>query len=263
LTDAVHVFRALGHRRSEINALATLSAVHRVHGRVNDALVIGQAGLELSISLGASGEHHRAVALHNLGVLALERGELEQARERLVAAVDAFISCSDIRGESLVLLRLGTLYGLLGRDADAVVALRRCLHLTESVDDAVGRAHALLALHEAFVHQRRHAEAAQALASSVRLFQNSGQLLGAARALLRLGEQARANGDVAAAEAALREALATVAMTGARRRQADVHGVLADLLADAGRSADAAAERAKAVAIYEQLTGVGGASQHA
>jgi tetratricopeptide (TPR) repeat protein len=199
------------------------------------------------------GRHHRAVALHNLGVLALERRELDHARGHLEAAAELFVDCADTRGESLVLLRLGTLCVLLGQVRAALPLLRRCLRLTRSLKDPVGEAYALLALHDAGRRQGHDREAAVALAASLELFRRTDQRLGEVRALLRSGQQAQAGGDCVTAERLLRQALACNGRTGARFWQAAIRAALAEVLSEVGRTSTARAEWARSLALYEQI----------
>jgi tetratricopeptide (TPR) repeat protein len=251
LVRAREVFRRFGYARSEATVLLFLVSLYRVLGERSASEACSQDMLELSVRL-ADGRY-AAYALHNLGMLAMDRRDLGVAQTRLEEAARIFAACSDRRGQSLMLLRLGVLHGLLGNDTEALASVQRCLALCRSHKNPAGEAHALLALHEIYLRGGARTEASRALALSLELFRATDQQLGEARALLRLGESEHDSGRHATAETVLRQALRRIVTTGARRWQARIHAALGDLLADVGRDAEARIEWEAALTIYVQI----------
>jgi tetratricopeptide (TPR) repeat protein/transcriptional regulator with XRE-family HTH domain len=247
---ALELFRKFGHRRSEANALCLMSATTRVMGESAASEELSKELLGLALRAGDS--RHEATALHNLGMLAMEGGRLQEAGDDFTRAARLYADCADVRGESLVSLRLGALYGALGDDKCALSYLDRCYELCKASSDPVGQGYAQLGRYEIYARQGRDTDAAHALADSLRVFRGLRQPLGEARALLRFGEVLHQRNDYPAAERVLRRALRLIKATDARVWQATIRTALGDLLAELGRAAEAEGQWKRALPAYER-----------
>jgi tetratricopeptide (TPR) repeat protein/transcriptional regulator with XRE-family HTH domain len=224
------MFQELGHQISATNILSELSNSLRLAGERARAEACSRELIELSRTLG--GGELLALALHDLGALAIERENYEFALDNLEKSYNLFVEHGNIRCQGLVLLRLGQLYPSFGRNAQAILSLQRCLAIVCDSADQVGEAHALLALGDVFVRQARVQEARTLFSRASDLFDQTKEPLGGARALLKLGQIAQAEHDVVVAETVLREALGRLESTGAKRWQALVRATLGDVLAE-------------------------------
>lgn len=251
LQRAGEIFGQIGHRRSEVSARVSLVSMHRVIGH----LTLGQELCEdaFGIARDLPGDIHSAHVLHARGVLAMECGDLDLARESFEQAAAIFRRSADARGECLILFRLGTLYLRLGRDSAAASLLRRCLTLTRVLRQPFGEGYALIALAEIHRRQTRWWEAEAALRGSIGLFQLLEEPLGEARALFGLAQIERQRGDHAAVAKILTRALRRAEATDALGWQAKIHVALGDARADAGDCSEARSAWARALSIYEQL----------
>lgn len=231
LTVARRMLDELGHVRSEAAVLSTLVSVCRLLGRLELSESLAREMLELARTIGDT--DLLALGEHDLGVLAMERGDLAEARARFDDAVATFIASGNLKAEGLVQLRLGVLNLMLGHDDEATTRLHRSLAVSRLLGYRMGEAYGLLALHDAYQRQSRDQEAAAAAEDSLRLFRQLRHPLGEARALIVRARRLRQQGQPASAERELRRALRRISSTGVRRWEATIRAALDDVLTEA------------------------------
>ncbi len=246
--QSLAMHRAAGDRKQEARILNNLAALHRSLGEAERALELYDQAGRIYVELGD--RRGEARVLNNTGYAYRGLGELERANGYFQRALALRQELGDRRGAASTLSNLGSLHDRRGELIEALGYYRRSLELKRALGDHRGeasmtgligltlarlgrgedarehfaRARKLLAGHgnpptEARIRTRQ-AEAllelgdlepaAAAAAQAVTLYRTIDSPAGLAAGLVVLARAERARDRLAAARAALEEALATV-----------------------------------------------------
>lgn len=238
LQQAALQLEAAGQPAEAASALADLGLILALSGPPRNGLAPLQRALDLQQRAGdRNGE---AAALNSIGWIHLQTGAYEAAQGYFQRALSLYEEVGRISGRAAVLANLGRLAVRRGRPRDAVALYDRALPLLAEAGDRGQEASVLL----------DRARAWRQLGDLERARQNA--------------EEARAWAETLRSEPGSRELRAAVLAS----RQ-EIHELLIDLLADLHRrrpaggyagAALAAAERARARSLLDQLTGAGPAA---
>jgi predicted ATPase/DNA-binding SARP family transcriptional activator len=149
----------------------------------------------------------RAKALAGLGRALVFLERLEQARAALTEALTLYRDAGDERGETLVLLFLGTAESIAGRPERALAWAEQALPICERLDDTLGIAGTLHRIAEALRDLGDFERSAELFARSTQIRRANGLGSGAST-VHSLGDLHLDAGDVRTAERYYREALA-------------------------------------------------------
>lgn len=200
--------RALELSRSikwgEASVFSTQAQVYRYRGELGEALVRLQQARDFYQRAGD--ERYEARALHSLGALYLDLGDLDGAQRSYEQGL-ALVSGRYPEGESHFLNSLGwTLY--LRNDPQAALGyFERALTLSQANNLPAGIAQALGRTGTVYVSLGRAEEGLKLLQEELELRRKSGDRPAEARSLLEMGGARQALGDLDQAGTAFREAL--------------------------------------------------------
>ena len=214
----------LEHSHEDLRAALTWSGVHGndpalAHQLVASLvwfwnfrgyLVEGQRWTELARTWGSPDTLVEAKILYGLGTFSFLIGKLPSAAQSLTASVEGF-SCAagrSFKGYALTVLAMTRLF--LGNVAEALPAAEEAVNVFTIEDDEWGRALALndlanVLLASSALYAGHPAQ--QPISESIQLWESLGDRWGLSLALTTLGDLSLGVGDLAAAEAALRQAL--------------------------------------------------------
>jgi DNA-binding SARP family transcriptional activator len=204
LEAACRLFREAGEDMNLAMATRDLATVDRLNGRLNDAA----RGYEQALAaFREAGDSVRVIsALINLARVSVERGEHQNAAERLADARRMGQSLPRGRVRAQLLCMTGDATVALGEPGQAITWFDQALAIVCDIGDPVGQAHVLRGLGVARLRlgdlgaARATLERARELAGSV------GDQLPEAQALLGLSEVALASGDQRSAASFARQA---------------------------------------------------------
>lgn len=191
--EALELARATGRRDTEGEVLSLLGSVHQRLGMLDDALEHYEAARQVLHELGHAQE---AVTLNNLGMLLIELGSYENAREFLEQALPLQ---GDPRNRALTHIGLSRIAEETGRSQEAAEHIEEALRIQRDARNRDGLAEALRAQGLLLVELGKPAEAVEKLRESVDVYQELGRrsraavsLRGLARAQAALGNTAEA-----------------------------------------------------------------------
>jgi non-specific serine/threonine protein kinase len=179
----------------------------------------------------------RAKALAGLGRALVFLERLEQGRAALIEALTLYRDAGDERGETLVLLLLGTAESIAGAPESALAWAEQALPIYERLDDTVGIAGTLHRIAEALRDLGDFERSAELFAHSIDIRRANGLGTGAST-VHSLGDLYLDAGDMRAAEHHYHEALALCLQEGDVRLRVYC---LAGLACVAARNEDATA----------------------
>ena len=249
--QALRIRREVGDRQGESNSLNNLGAVAHYLGRYDEARGFHEQSLQIKRQSGdRAGE---ATALNNLGNVAYAQGNLEEAQRLHSRAVDIRRSIGDVRGQAYSVANLGLILQDMGRLGEARTNHEEALSLNRIVGDRAGAAIALNCLGALATARGDFESAEKLLAESLEACRAVGDARGESYSLASLADLARQRGD---REGALRLVQQAIAL---RRTLQYTHGIMTarlqegDLLADAGRTAEADAALVEAADLAARL----------
>lgn len=179
----------------------------------------------------------RAKALAGLGRALLFLERLDQARAALIEALTLYRDAGDERGETLVLLLLGTAESIAGAPESSLAWAEQALPIYERLDDTLGIARTLHRIAEALRDLGDFERSAELFARSIEIRRTNG--LGSGTSTVHsLGDLYLDAGDMSIAERYYREALALGLQEGDVRLRVYC---LAGLACVAARNGDATA----------------------
>ncbi|WP_437840151.1 sigma 54-interacting transcriptional regulator [Sorangium sp. So ce1153] len=256
---ALAAARRLGGGAAEAFALSTLGLVALMRADWGEAeawLAEAQAKLP---SAGESADDVEEVARlhHNAGVVALYRGQVEDAVRTFEASLAVKRSLGDRAGMRSCLMNLGIALGKASRYEEALRALDEAMQLARSLGQVAGRGWCLSARADIEVRRgdaraaERCIEEAWALAASLPAAIQADLVIARANVALLDGDGARALAALAALSEGVR---ASDPLVDARAQVAEAQVYLARLPAEprrAARGAIRAARRARAATLAE------------
>jgi tetratricopeptide (TPR) repeat protein len=194
-----------------------------------------------------------AVALTNLGVAYLRRGQDELAMEYTQQAIDLHPEAADRIGHSRALYNLGVAYLRRGQDELAMEYMQQALELQRETSDRVGQVRTLSGLGSIERRHGRYEQATLLQQQALALSRDLGDRTGEAYALAYIGEIAGCEHRYGSAETHIRQALTLFREVGDRNGEA---GALADLGSvdlQQGRYPQAESHLQQALILYREI----------
>lgn len=131
--SAVTMFEQLDDRRGWTTALRILGDLYRTLGRLDAAAETLHRTLEIARETGNAEE--QAAALVNLGIVEMERDNLEEAIAHDHAAIEQFGRIGHLTGQAIGYGNLTEKFLNAGRHVDALESSARALDLARSIGD--------------------------------------------------------------------------------------------------------------------------------
>jgi tetratricopeptide (TPR) repeat protein len=120
--------RSGGDRAELARSVGHLANLHRVQGKLDEALRLGRRAEEMYRDLDMPADE---ALIHGIvGVCLHRKGDMRGALEAYTRSLELRETCGDLEGAANTLNNLGALYGLLDRPDEAVRQLDRCLAYT-------------------------------------------------------------------------------------------------------------------------------------
>jgi len=229
--------RALGNDLLAAEALNTLGGLDLTTGFLEDA----RRAFVRALELGGADRALRARVEQNLGIVSNIRGDLDLAETHYRRSLVAYEALPDPHGSAIAHHNLGMLAGDRGDFAKASDHFTICEKLAEDSRDLHLVALCLLNHAEVLVALNRPTVARQNAEAAERMFQGLGMHFDAGDVQRVLALCDRAEGQVRQAEARLDQARELARQTGARLTEAEVLRELGRLYRETGRAAEGAA----------------------
>ena len=195
--------------------------------------------LERALANGGEVPALRARVEQNLGIVANIRGDHEAALGHYERSLRAFEAAGDVRGRALAYHNLGMLSADLKRWDDADSYFRGSLDLADRLGDAHLRGLCLINHTEVLLAYHRYDEARRNATAALRIFDELGILADKSDAYRALGVVYRETSRLTLAEARLRTAIELAAEANSALHEADASRELALLFQTLGRNQDA------------------------
>lgn len=243
----------------DAQVLNQLGHLYQRLGRLDDA---DRAYRTILGGQGESDDAWRAVALSNKGVIALTRGDLDEAERSLRQSLALHETLGDARGQAANLGNLGRIARTRGRLDEAEALLQRGLELQEAVGSVEGQAAALVSLGAVAQTRGRLDEAETLYNRALGLYGEIENPEGHAAALGNLGLIAKDRGQLDEAADLFERALNLQERHGILAGQGNHLGNLGLLARSRGRLQEAESLHARALALDEELGSLEGMATH-
>ena len=195
----------------------------------------------------------QATWIHQLGIIALDRGDFEQAARQYLRAREAFKRLGDEAGVANTYHQLGKISQARGDYAEAARRYRRSINLNKQIGNHSGMAKAYHQL-GMLAHDRGvYAEADRHYRRSLNINKRLGDQATMAINYHELGRLAQDRGNYAEATRHYQSALDIKKGFGNKAGMANSYGQLGNLAYDRGEYAEAAQYYRRAVGIFERL----------
>ncbi|MGI3226041.1 tetratricopeptide repeat protein [Streptomyces sp. GTA36] len=188
-----------------------------------------------------------------LGMIAQLRGDYRQAEYSYRNALSIFEDLGDRAGIAATHLRLGVIAQLRGDYRQAEYSYRNALSIFEDLGDRAGIATTHLRLGVIAQERRKYQEAEYSYRNALSIFEDLGDRAGIATTHLRLGGIAQERGDHQQAENHYRNALTTFEDLGDRASIAATHLRLGGIAQERRKYQEAEYSYRNALSIFEDL----------
>nr|WP_042191820.1 tetratricopeptide repeat protein [Kibdelosporangium sp. MJ126-NF4]CEL20309.1 transcriptional regulator, SARP family [Kibdelosporangium sp. MJ126-NF4]CTQ97535.1 transcriptional regulator, SARP family [Kibdelosporangium sp. MJ126-NF4] len=152
--------------------------------------------------------HGQAWILEGQASLAIDRGQVEQARQYASQALELFSSLGDVEGQAASVVALSEVHRMCGALTEALALARRALRMCEEIDDLYGQGRKLVRVADVHVALGEFDEALACVDRSLEVRRAVGDRWGEADSLTRRGDILRDVGDTRLAEKSWLAALA-------------------------------------------------------
>lgn len=237
----------------QAGAAAGLAYVHRLLGDYPEATRYFTQAADLAESVG--NVNCLVYAKHGIGVIALERGDVETARQRFEECLRVSRTAGYRPGEAQALRGIGQSHRALGAYTTAAYCFQQAASISESLGDRLGATHATCWLGDVLVRQGVPGDGRRILARSLWTYREFGNLWGEAAALYALAEAQLRAGRVVPARRRAASAVDLWRRIGARAWLAIGLDTLAEAHTMAGDHPAALGARAEAAALRAALDG--------
>ncbi|MFF8384973.1 AfsR/SARP family transcriptional regulator [Streptomyces kanasensis] len=245
--EAAH---AAGDARTEARARTTLSNVHLVAGRYDQADREARGARELALAAGDPAPVYWAD--NDRGIIAIVQGRHQDAEEHLVRATEGSREVGNLSSVATALCNLSRVHLLTGRPTSAIDLARQGIELYDRLGLTLRLANGRYALGVALTHADRHAEALEEFAEALRIFAKNRQRLWEGATHFRIAEaQLRSRRPAHAAQHA-EQALALGCIGGDQMRGHTLT-LLGKALRALGQSDRSRACLVEALSLYEEL----------
>ncbi|MEV8033268.1 BTAD domain-containing putative transcriptional regulator [Streptomyces sp. NPDC086182] len=243
--------RALGDARAAGRALTTLTDVHMVAGRFDQA---DAAAVEATrMAQEADDPVARCWAPNTRGIVAIYQGRHADGERHLNSAIENFRSNKNRPGEASALCNLSRIHLAVGRIDSAVTLARQGIDIYDSTGNALRGANGRYALGLALTSSGDLGSAAESLVEALETFRDSRQRLWEGMTLFRLAEVDLAARRPAQAAANAEMALTVLRGIGGEWRRGLVLTVLGRALSGIGQTGRAQVCWREALGIHEEL----------
>ncbi len=205
-----------------------------------------------------AGEKTIAAALHQLGVIAQDQGEVAEARRLYGESLAISERLGDQRGRAITLHQLGMIAQHQGEYAEARRLYGESLAIKERLGDQGSRAPTLGQLGVIAQAQGEYAEARRLYGEVLEVFERLGDQRGRATTLHNLGMIAQDQGEYAEARRLYGESLAISERLGDQGGRANTLHQMGTLAGDQGEYGEARRLYGESLAIKERLGDQGG-----
>ncbi|WP_149179325.1 AfsR/SARP family transcriptional regulator, partial [Streptomyces sp. TRM49041] len=245
--DAAH---AAGDARTEGRARTTLSNVHLVAGRYDEADEEARNARELAV--GAADAAPVPWADNDRGIIAIVQGRHKDAEEHLVRAADASREVGNLSSVATALCNLSRVHLFTGRPTSAIDLARQGIEIFDRLGLSLRLANGRYALGVALTHADRHTEALDEFAEALRIFAKNRQRLWEGATHFRIAEAQLKSRRPAHAAQHAEQALALGCIGGDQMR-GHALTLLGKALRALGQSDRSRACLREALALYERL----------
>ncbi|GAA2482737.1 AfsR/SARP family transcriptional regulator [Streptomyces gobitricini] len=242
--------RAAGDPRAEARARTTLTNVHLVAGRYDEADDEARTARALAVEVGDVAPVYWAD--NDRGIIALNQGRFAEAEEHLLSGREGSRADGNPPGEASALCNLSRLHLITGRPASAITLARHGIELYEHIGSELRLANGLYALGVALARAGRHAEALERFNEALYSFGKNRQRLWEGTTYFRIAETHLSARRPAIAAQHAEQALAHGCIGGDRMR-GNVLTTLGQALNALGQRDRARACWCEALALYEQM----------
>lgn len=242
--------QALGDVRAEGRARTTITNVHIVAGRFDEAEAEASKAMELASS--AEDPVPNCWAPNDRGVIAIYQGRHEEGEKHLLLAIENFRADNNDVGQASALCNLSRIHVSLGRMASAIDLAQQGIDIYDRMGLSLRLANGRYALGIALTQAGRLPEALNQLTEALALFHDNRQPLWEGVTHFRLAEAHLAAQRPTQAAAHAEQAIALRGIGGEWRR-GTVLTVLGKALNNIGQPDRARACWLEALSIYDQL----------
>ncbi len=235
--EALDLFREIGERGGEANALFGLGMVHWSLGDFEKALQYMHESLDLFREL--AHPTREAWVVTSIGGIYENLGNLDKALEFHNRSLELFCSLGDRNGEGRSLTGIGTVYQRQNKHARALEYHRKALKLFRQTDHKMGLARALNDI--GTIHQAQHKfdEALQFHTEALEIRRKLGTRHAETTSLINLGKLYKQEKEPETALGFLEPALALSTELGAKPKMYQSHQALSETYATLGDHATA------------------------
>ncbi|MGC0339957.1 BTAD domain-containing putative transcriptional regulator [Streptomyces sp. SLBN-8D4] len=237
--------------RSRARALTTLTNVHLVAGRFEQADT--EARLAMELARAADDLAPSCWAANDRGIIALYQGRHPEGEAYLKEAIESFRRDRNLAGEASALCNLSRIHLAMGRSTSAVELAHQGIVIYDRLGHTLRGANGRYALGLALTGQGRLDAAVDRLTEALEVFRDSRQRLWEGMTLFRLAEAHLAGHRPAQTAALTEQALAVLRGIGGEWRRGNVLTVLGRALSGLGQPGRAQACWQEALGIFEQL----------
>ncbi|MEU4256965.1 BTAD domain-containing putative transcriptional regulator [Streptomyces fradiae] len=247
---ACEAARAAGDTRTEGRARTTLSNVHLVAGRYDEADREAREARDLAVAAGDPAPVYWAD--NDRGIIAIMQGRYEDAEAHLVRATDGSREVGNLPSVATALCNLSRVHLLTGRSSSAIDLARQGIEIYDRLGLTMRLANGRYALGVALSHAERHPEALEELAEALRIFTRNRQRLWEGATHFRIAEARFRSRQPARAAQHAEQALALGCIGGDRMR-GNILVLLGKALRVLGQTDRARACLHEALALYERM----------
>jgi len=194
-----------------------------------------------------------ARAVHNLGITAIQQGQLDQAQKYFTQALEIRRPLQDNQGINRALGNLGRISEMRGDLKAAEGYYQQSLSIAREIGDLSATAYALGNLSSLYTSEGQRTKARQYMEESLELSRKIGDKIAIASNLANLGIYEFDDGNAAAARKDWEEAAATFADAGHKSGVAQVHVLLGSMLYQQGDHAAAKSNYEQALAAAKDI----------
>ncbi|MEU3446413.1 BTAD domain-containing putative transcriptional regulator [Streptomyces thermolilacinus] len=247
---ACEAARTAGDARTEGRARTTLSNVHLVAGRYDEADREAREARDLAVAAGDPAPVYWAD--NDRGIIAIMQGRHEDAEEHLVRATDGSREVGNLPSVATALCNLSRVHLLTGRSSSAIDLARQGIEIYDRLGLTMRLANGRYALGVALSHAERHTEALDEFAEALRIFTRNRQRLWEGATHFRIAEARFRSRQPARAAQHAEQALALGCIGGDQMR-GNILVLLGKALRVLGQTDRARACLRDALALYERL----------
>jgi tetratricopeptide (TPR) repeat protein/transcriptional regulator with XRE-family HTH domain len=260
LTQALGLYRELGHAPGEARATGGIGALELASGRYQEAT--GSFTRAAGQYRSAGDLQGEASALTRLAAAQQILSDYDSARQSLDRALESYRTLGDRPGEADALLQAGILDGIRGNHAAGIADFTRALTLYAQLNDLPGQANALFVLGDAQLSAADYGPAAESLSMAGELFAQLGEAPAQGPLAARLGDLLLATGRPQEAEDRFRQALTLARKISSLPDEARAAEGVGLSLLQGGQTAQGAGFLAAAADLYQAL-GLGADAERA